>query len=115
MSSSSSLEYLYALADGDMDFVKEILELMEKNIPDDIVSIENAIAANDMQQIKRSAHHMKSSIQYSNYLEFSELLSVIETGKEKAATVTEVRSLLPELKSMSDKLLELIAVEKKKI
>ena len=115
MSDQSTLSYLYALADGDNGFVTEILDLMIKNIPIDIVSIEKAIADNDLQQMCRSAHHMKSSIQYSNDLELSELLAVIENKKDSGSAIAEAGVLLPQLKELSNKLLEVLLTEKKKI
>ncbi|HSY76907.1 MAG TPA: Hpt domain-containing protein [Bacteroidia bacterium] len=115
MTDKSTLSYLYALADGDKRFVTEILDLMIKNIPIDIVSIDKAISDNDLQQMRRNAHHMKSSIQYSNDLELSELLAVIENKKDSSSAVAEAGVLLPQLKELSNKLLEVLLTEKKKI
>jgi len=115
MTEQSALSYLYELAEGDMGFVTEILDLMYKNIPADIISIENAIAANDIQQVKRAAHHMKSSIQYSNYIDLSELISEIEIKKDLAESIAQVKELLPELKKLSGNLMQYIEAEKKKL
>jgi hypothetical protein len=110
-----TLSYLYALAEGDMGFVVEILDLMYKNIPLDIANIEQAISRSDFTNLKRSAHHMKSSIQYSNDIDLSDLLAKIETTKDSIFALNEVKSLMPQLKELSDKLMQLIETEKKKI
>jgi HPt (histidine-containing phosphotransfer) domain-containing protein len=111
----STLSYLYSLADGDTGFVKEILELMERNIPIDIMNIENALKSNDLTVVKRGAHHMKSSTQYSDYLELSELLSIFETKQESQSAISEISKLLPQLKQLADNLMQVIETEKKKI
>lgn len=115
MEDHPALVYLYDLAEGDMDFVNEILGLMEKNIPLDMADIEKAVATGNLKQVQRSAHHMKSSIQYSNYIDLSELLAAIETKKESATALAEIQDSLPQLKKMADKLLQLIEAEKKKL
>jgi len=114
MADHTNLSYLYSLADGDMDFVTEILDLMQKNIPVDIADIENAIAMNDIQLVQRMAHRMKSTIQYSDYLDLSELLSVFEKDNS-GITIAELKTFLPELKELAENLMSLIEVEKKKI
>lgn len=111
----STLSYLYALADGDTGFVMDILDLMDKNIPIDIDHIEQALKNTDLSSVKRSAHHMKSSIQYSDYIELSDLLSVFENTNDSPTAITEVTLLLPQLKQLSNNLMQVIETEKKRI
>ncbi|HTB05691.1 MAG TPA: Hpt domain-containing protein [Bacteroidia bacterium] len=111
----STLSYLYALADGDTGFVIEILDLMYKNIPIDIDHIENALKNDDLASVKRNAHHMKSSIQYSDYIELSDLLSVFENTQDSPTAIADITSLLPQLKQLSHNLIQVIEAEKKKI
>ncbi len=115
MPSDLNLNYLYAFADNDLSFVKEILELMDKNIPIDLDSMEKALDSNDLALVKRSAHHMKSSIQYSDYIELSDFLSGIETKNDSPTAIAEIKGMMPQLKKLSTDLVELIATEKKKI
>jgi len=115
MTEKNSLSYLYALAEGDMVFVNEILDLMYKNIPADIIAIEEAISANDLKQVKRDAHHMKSSIQYIDDIEMSELLSAMENKNESDIAIVQLKNMLPALKEISAKFMKLIEAEKKKI
>ena len=110
-----SMSYLYAFADNDISFVKEILDLMDKNIPTDFENIEKAIASNNLDAVRRSAHHMKSSIQYSDYLELSDFLSSIETKQDSPNTIAEIKGMLPQLEKLLDNLVEVIQAEKKKI
>ena len=110
MPGDSTLNYLYDLAEGDMGFVNEILDLMAKNIPIDLIAIEKAITDNDIQQLQRSAHHMKSSIQYSNNESLSELLSILE----KKTAIADAKALLPQVNELAAMLMRLIETEKKR-
>ncbi len=114
MADHTNLSYLYSLADGDTDFVTEILDLMQKNIPVDIADIENAIAMDDLKLVQRIAHRMKSTIQYSDYLDLSELLSTFEKDNS-ATTIAELKAFLPQLKELANNLMHIIEEEKKKI
>jgi HPt (histidine-containing phosphotransfer) domain-containing protein len=115
MAGDLTLSYLYAFADNDISFVKEILELMEKNIPIDLESIAKAIDSNNLTEVKRSAHHMKSSVQYSDYLELSDFLSEIETKQDSPTAIAEIKGMLPHLKQLLDNLLQVMETEMKKI
>jgi|SRR6185312_417098 len=111
--SEGALSNLYALADGDTGFVVEILDLMQKNIPIDIADIEKSVDERNLLKVKRSAHHMKSSIQYSNEQELIMLLEKIDN--KDFTSVLEAKSLLPKIKELSDKLMKLIEAEKQKL
>ena len=115
MAGDVTLSYLYDFADGDISFVKEIIDLMDKNIPEDMESIEKAITSNDLDTVRRSAHHMKSSIQYSNYAELSDFLSEIETKKDSPSAIDEAKEMMPHLKELLSKLVKVMEAEKEKI
>ncbi|HXB12250.1 MAG TPA: Hpt domain-containing protein [Bacteroidia bacterium] len=110
-----NLNYLYAFADNDISFVKEILELMDKNIPTDLDSIEKALDSNDLALVTRNAHHMKSSVQYIDYVELSDFLSEIETKKDSPTAIAEIKGMMPQLKKLLDNLVQLIQAEMKKL
>jgi HPt (histidine-containing phosphotransfer) domain-containing protein len=104
---------VYELADGDMVFFTEILESMTSSIPEDVAEIEKGIENKQISIVGRSAHHMKSSIMYSNAEELKEMLSVIEIKKE-ASAIDEVKALMPRLKLLAKELTDIIDSEKKK-
>lgn len=54
--------YLDELSGGDADFKREMMELFIKNVPVDLQELAQAIQEKNQAQIKKSAHHMKSSL-----------------------------------------------------
>jgi len=111
MEGNSMLAPLYELADGDKVFFIDMLQSMAAAIPADIAAIENAIEQKHITLLCRNAHHMKSSIMYSNAAELKALLAMIESQNESAAAIDEIKSLLPKLKGFAEVLLALIHKE----
>jgi HPt (histidine-containing phosphotransfer) domain-containing protein len=106
------LSPVYELADGDKDFLNEILESMANNIPQNIKEIKQAILNKDIYTLGRAAHHMKSSIMYSNAEELKELLSQIEVQKT-VESIDEIKQLMPRVEMLSQELGEIIDAERK--
>jgi hypothetical protein len=88
---------------------------MQKNIPVDIADIESAVSISDLALVKRIAHRMKSTIQYSDYIDLSELLSGFETKGDTPTAISELKVLIPQLKELAGHLMYIIEEEKKKI
>lgn len=101
----------YELADGDKAFLTEILESMLNNIPEDIAGIERAIGNNQLSLVSRSAHHMKSSVMYTNAEELRELLGIIETMKEHAAVMDQINVLMPKVKELAGQVVAAIKAD----
>lgn len=59
---SIDFTYLDELSGGDADFKKEMMELFIKNVPIDLQELAQAIQEKNQALIKKSAHHMKSSL-----------------------------------------------------
>jgi CheY-like chemotaxis protein len=76
--STRSENPLQALAGGDAKFEKEMLELMLKSIPEDFSLIEEAIASNDVQKIKTTAHRLKSSVALLGQKELAQKLEELD-------------------------------------
>lgn len=112
MEGQHMLSPVYELADGDMSFFNEILDSMETNIPHDIAEIEAAIKEKHLTLVCRSAHHMKSSIMYSNAEELKELLTTIENTKD-SSLFQKIEAMMPRLKTLAKELLDIISIEKK--
>jgi len=113
MQGHTILAPLYELADGDETFFAEVLGSMAENIPLDIDEIEKAIEKGQIDFICRSAHHMKSSIMYSDATELKELLATIEANKQSPAAINEAKASLPKLKELANQLMLVINSEKK--
>ena len=111
MDGNPMLAPVYELADGDKSFSADILQSMATAIPADIAGIESAIEQKHITLACRNAHHMKSSIMYSNANELKALLAAIEAKDETPTAIAEVKALLPELKERAKTLLDIITAE----
>ena len=54
-------QHLHELADGDDEFESELLQMFVEDTFSHIELLKVAIAANDIQQLKREAHHLKGT------------------------------------------------------
>lgn len=93
---------LRALAGGDLKFEKEMLEMMLKSIPEDFSLIEEAVASNDIQTIKITAHRLKSSIALLGEKELADKLDEldkieVENLIEKAGMISSKKMMLVDL------------------
>jgi len=50
------------VVDGDMELFKEIADLFQKNLPDNIAQIREAIANSDANALNAAAHSLKGSV-----------------------------------------------------
>ena len=114
MENNPILSPAYELADGDKSFLAEILGSMANGIPEDISEIEKAIEHNRLTLVCRSAHHMKSSIMYTNAEELRQLLTTLETTKEHPAAMDQVKILWVKAKELATQLATAIEAELKK-
>jgi hypothetical protein len=111
MSGHPILAPVYELADGDKSFSDDLLQSMAAAIPADIAEIEKAIEKKHITLMCRSAHHMKSSIMYSNATDLKDLLITIEHKEETHTAIDEVKALLPKLKELAKALLDVVNTE----
>jgi len=102
---------VYELADGDKSFSNDLLQSMATAIPADITEIEKALEQKHITLVCRTAHHMKSSIMYSDAADLKALLVQIEGEKESATAIDEVKTLLPKVKELAKELLDVITAE----
>ena len=87
---------------------------MANGIPADISEIESAIEHKQLGLICRSAHHMKSSIMYTNAEQLRELLTLMETLKEHPAAIDQAKILFEKTKELANSLFGIIQEERKK-
>ena len=56
------LSYLKKLSGGDNNFISEMVRLFLKQTPIDLVKLQQAIADEDVDTVKRTVHKLKSSV-----------------------------------------------------
>ncbi len=79
----SDLSLIYERADGDKQFLKEIMECYILEMPVYIKELEAFLAAEDFEGISRQAHKMKSPVALMGALELKELYASIETDAKQ--------------------------------
>jgi HPt (histidine-containing phosphotransfer) domain-containing protein len=104
----------YQLADGDKTFLAEIFDSMLSAIPENITEIEKSMANKQVEQVCRHAHHMKSSVMYTNAEELKELLSEIEGKRKDPEALVAIKALLPKVKELAEQVAAIINSEKSK-
>jgi PAS domain S-box-containing protein len=71
---------LKALASGDREFEREMLEMMLKSFPEDFERFEKAAEAGDMSALKTVAHRMKSSAALAGEKELAALFNQVQNA-----------------------------------
>jgi HPt (histidine-containing phosphotransfer) domain-containing protein len=109
---NDKLALLRAYLGDDTRQVKEMLELFLENIPNDLKELTLLCEKNDIENARKAAHQMKSSVKFFGLNEVGEILQKMELlSKENPqknqlkALVTQVNQLMePELEHLRKEL-----------
>lgn len=80
-----NLEYLYEIADNEIDFVKEIISDYLAKVPAQFTDLEKAVASEDIEATKFIAHKLKSSFQFMGVQTLVDLSNQMEKAEGGAA------------------------------
>lgn len=86
----SDLTLIYERANGDMQFLKEIIECYVLEMPVYINEMDEYLAAKDFMEISKQAHKMKAPIALMGALSLKELYSDIELGAKQKKNLDEL-------------------------
>lgn len=78
-----NLEYLYEVADGDADFMKEIINDYLSKVPDQFDQLLEVAAAGDNEAVKFIVHKMKSSFQFMGVQSLVDMAQQIENAPDE--------------------------------
>jgi CheY-like chemotaxis protein len=106
------LDYLTELSKGDKTFVKEMIALFLSENPEEIKSLETAIADRNNEQIETRAHKLRSTIPFVGLDKIiGEEVSEIEKLAGEKADIKEIESSFATIKNACEKAcLELVEV-----
>ena len=79
-----NLNYLSELMGGKRELIREIMDVFLKQIPEEMQSINIAIAKSDYPTIKKFAHTMKSTVSVMGITSLASILSEMEDLGAKA-------------------------------
>lgn len=80
-SSNLSLDFLYEMAEGDKEFVIDILEIFTEDAPLTLDSIQESMKEGDLNAVKIAIHKLKSSIKI---LGLESLVSLAQNLEDEA-------------------------------
>lgn len=108
----TDLSYLTAMMGGKKHLVRGIIDLFLKQVPEELQSIEEAIAKIDYPTIKNFAHTMKSSVSMLGITVLAPILQEMQNLGETASGIEKIKELNQNLNLICKKAFEEIEKEK---
>ena len=100
------LTYLIEMLEGNKKFIKEVIELFIKNIPPDLILLEEAIKKQNFIAIKDIAHKLRSSVPLMGLEnELDPVLSAMEEKGKSKMDIEDIRLLYTQLYTVCSKAL----------
>ncbi|MEX0272986.1 MAG: Hpt domain-containing protein [Flavobacteriaceae bacterium] len=94
-----NLEKINDMADGDQDFIVSVVATFIEEVPQDLASLENALEANDHDQVYKLAHKIKPNVDLLG-MEQTRLAALeMETLGKNGADIHEIKAIFPTLKT----------------
>jgi HPt (histidine-containing phosphotransfer) domain-containing protein len=110
------LSFLYEIADGSNEFVIESIDMLLKQAPESLQSIEESIKTQDWVTAAAATHKLKPSMGFFGMLASQELLQEIEllckAGGQEPAVISAKFNLAKEI--IGDNLKALVSIKAKK-
>ena len=92
-----NLSYLFELAGGDTDFVKEIIETFISDTPEIIGSAVDYFEKHEFDLLKVTVHKLKSSVQVVGGAHLANLICNIERDADRQDASSKLEGMIKEL------------------
>ncbi len=102
---------LRAYLGDDSQQIKEMLELFLENIPNDLKELNLFCEKNDVENIRKTAHRLKSSVRLFGLNQVGEILQKMETLSEENSTKNKLETLARQVNQLMEHELELLGKE----
>lgn len=102
----TDLSYLKEISGSDQDFIKEIIELFIKQMPDSIETMREALANNDPVTIGETAHKAKPSAIYVGNKKLEQNLRTLQELKNENQVKDDTAKLIEQVAEDSNKIIE---------
>lgn len=93
-----SLEKIEEMAEGDQDFIFSVVSVFIEEVPEDLEALEQAIAAEDYDQIYKMAHKIKPNVDLLGMEQARANALEIETLGKTEGDMDAIRAKFPILK-----------------
>ena len=100
------LTYILENVTDDTVFIKELLGVFLREVQTDVAALEHSIETNDLNQIKRDSHKVKSSFRSLGMTEMTNRLQEIENLGSTQGEISEIKALFVNFKSNMPDVLE---------
>ncbi|NAY93285.1 Hpt domain-containing protein [Muricauda sp. JGD-17] len=94
-----NLDKINEMAEGDQDFVISVISVFLDEVPEDLESLENAVAAEDYENIYKLAHKIKPNVDLLGMEHTRARALDIETMGKTQASMEAIREQFPLLKT----------------
>ncbi len=84
------LNYLTDLAEGDVSFIVEMIQLYVARVPNDISKLETSIGSSDWKMVRATAHQMKSSF---NHIGLKDIVPLIQSIEDSSNHLTDLEQI----------------------
>ncbi len=81
-------DYIFELADGDPDFLKDIISDVMKTVPANIAQLDDAIVSGNMNDINFLAHKLKGTFLFIGNAMLGDMLNEIERGGQSLEEIS---------------------------
>lgn len=102
----TDLSYLDEISGGDQDFIKEIVDLFIKQMPESIKTMRDALANEDPVTIGETAHKAKPSAIYIGNKTLEENLRTLQELKNENSVKENTSELIEQVAQQSDNAIE---------
>lgn len=103
-----NISYLEMIADGDLEFIIHMLDLIYVSLPKDVNDILNFEIQKDYNQVGSTAHRLNNSVLMLSETEVSELVTKIEFIGKSGEGIEQLNSLVQNLSKESEIILSKI-------
>lgn len=96
------LSYLNMLADGDPDFINEMITTFIANTPELIDEMKTALGNKEYVEVGRVAHKIKPTITFMGIHSFEDKIKTLEAYGKEASNIDQIEILVKELEETCD-------------
>lgn len=97
-----SLDKINEMADGDEEFINSVVSVFLDEVPQDLNGLEEALAAENYQQVYQLAHKIKPNVDLLGMEQTRAAALEMETLGKNEANMEEIKGIFPSLKKDID-------------
>ncbi|HSY75227.1 MAG TPA: Hpt domain-containing protein, partial [Bacteroidia bacterium] len=98
-----NIDFLIRTMHEKKDIIKETIDIVLEQMPEDIADINDAILKTNYEKIRRSAHKMKSTVSIMSMTSIQRILEEMETLGAAAREIEKIKTLNNSLNLLTEK------------